>query len=34
MQAPIQLVIADDHPGVVAAVRHLVSAVDGFEVVG
>ena len=34
MQPPIQLVIADDHPGVVAAVRHLVSAVDGFEVVG
>ena len=34
MQAPIQLVIADDHPGVVAAVRRLVSAVDGFEVVG
>lgn len=34
MQDPIQLVIADDHPGVVAAVRHLVSAVDGFEVVG
>ena len=34
MQAPIQLVIADDHPGVVAAVRHLVSAVNGFEVVG
>ena len=34
MQAPIQLVIADDHPGVVAAVRHLVSSVEGFEVVG
>ncbi|CAJ0813951.1 MULTISPECIES: response regulator transcription factor [Ralstonia] len=34
MQPPIQLVIADDHPGVVAAVRHLVSRVDGFEVVG
>ena len=34
MQPPIQLVIADDHPGVVAAVRHLVSAVDGLEVVG
>ena len=34
MQPPIQLVIADDHPGVVAAVRHLVSRVDGFEVAG
>ena len=34
MQNPVQLVIADDHPGVVAAVRRLVSAVDGFEVVG
>lgn len=34
MLPPIQLVIADDHPGVVAAVRHLVSAVEGFEVVG
>ncbi|WP_296223506.1 response regulator transcription factor [Ralstonia sp. UBA689] len=34
MQPPIQLVIADDHPGVVAAVRHLVSEVEGFEVVG
>ncbi|CAJ0709199.1 Transcriptional regulatory protein RcsB [Ralstonia edaphis] len=33
MQPPFQLVIADDHPGVVAAVRRLVSAVDGFEVV-
>jgi two-component system capsular synthesis response regulator RcsB len=34
MQPPIQLVIADDHPGVVAAVRRLVSGVHGFEVVG
>lgn len=34
MQNPVQLVIADDHPGVVAAVRRLVSGVDGFEVVG
>lgn len=34
MQTPVQLVIADDHPGVVAALRRLVSAVDGFEVVG
>lgn len=34
MLPPIQLVIADDHPGVVAAVRHLVSGVEGFEVVG
>lgn len=34
MQPPIQLVIADDHPGVVAAVRHLVLAAGGFEVVG
>ncbi|CAJ0800132.1 Transcriptional regulatory protein RcsB [Ralstonia condita] len=34
MQFPVQLVIADDHPGVVAAVRHIVSALDGFEVVG
>ncbi|AJW43483.1 MULTISPECIES: response regulator transcription factor [Ralstonia] len=34
MQHPIQLVIADDHPGVVAAVRSLVSAAGGFEVVG
>ncbi|MEW6317248.1 MAG: DNA-binding response regulator, partial [Pseudomonadota bacterium] len=33
MQPPIQLVIADDHPGVVAAVRRLVSGVHGFEVV-
>ncbi|MEE2975973.1 MAG: response regulator transcription factor [Pseudomonadota bacterium] len=34
MQPPVQLVIADDHPGVVAAVRRLVSAVNGYEVVG
>ncbi len=34
MQPPVQLVIADDHPGVVAAVRRLVSGVHGFEVVG
>ncbi len=34
MQNPVQLVIADDHPGVVAAVLRLVSGVDGFEVVG
>lgn len=34
MQPPIQLVIADDHPGVVAAIRHLMSGVAGFEVVG
>jgi len=34
MQTQVQLVIADDHPGVVAALRRLVSAVDGFEVVG
>lgn len=34
MQNPVQLVIADDHPGVVAAVRRLLSGVDGFEVVG
>jgi len=34
MQPPIQLVIADDHPGVVAALRHLVSGVDDLQVVG
>ncbi|MHA6846427.1 response regulator transcription factor [Ralstonia syzygii] len=34
MQAPVRFAIADDHPGVVAAVRHLVCRVEGFEVVG
>jgi two-component system capsular synthesis response regulator RcsB len=34
MHRPIRLVIADDHPAVVDAVRHLVSIVEGFEVVG
>ncbi|MHA6831377.1 response regulator [Ralstonia pseudosolanacearum] len=34
MQAPVRFAIADDHPGVVAAVRHLVGHVEGFEVVG
>ncbi|MFP3890754.1 response regulator transcription factor [uncultured Ralstonia sp.] len=34
MQAPVRLVIADDHPGVVAAVRHLVTNTAGFEVTG
>ncbi|MDB0528030.1 response regulator transcription factor [Ralstonia solanacearum] len=34
MQAPVRLAIADDHPGVVVAVRHLVCHLDGLEVVG